>query len=78
MELVINMARIRSKVPWGTYSMVFWRFYESGAQKQRVEFDETDQAMRAQRSILCLMGRKGIREVKIKRRRNLLYLERGK
>lgn len=73
---MINMARVRPKVPWGTYSMVFWKFYESGARKQRAEFDETDQAMQAQRSMIGIMGRKGIREVRIKRRRNVLYLER--
>lgn len=66
----------REKAPWGTYSMVFWKFYESEARKQREEFEDTDQATRAQRSMLCLMGRKGIHDVKVKRRRNVLYLER--
>lgn len=56
--------------------MVFWKFYESGIQKQREEFEDTDQATRAQRSMLLLMSRKGIHDVKIKRRRNVLYLER--
>ena len=73
---VDEMAKKREKAPWGTYSMVFWKFYESEARKQREEFEDTDQATRAQRSMLCLMGRKGIHDVKVKRWRNVLYLER--
>ena len=56
--------------------MIFWRFYESKQQKLKKEYGEILDAARAQRSMLCLMGRKGIHDVKVKRRRNVLYLER--
>lgn len=56
--------------------MAFWNFYESGAREHKEEFGDIGLAVRAQRSMLCITRRKGIHEVKIKRRRNVLYLER--
>nr|WP_296488614.1 hypothetical protein [uncultured Acetatifactor sp.] len=63
------------KSAWGTHSMVFWRFYESQKQRMKKEYGEITDAARAQRSMLAIVRRKGIYEVRIARRRNVLYLE---
>lgn len=63
------------KAVWGTHSMVFWGFYESQKQRMKKEYGESTDAARAQRSMLAIVRRKGIYEVRIARRRNVLYLE---
>lgn len=63
------------KSAWGTHAMVFWHFYESQQQRMKKEYDEIIDAARAQRSMLAIVSRKGIYEVRITRRRNVLYLE---
>ena len=65
----------KEKVPYGTYSKAFWRFYRSGEPRQKKEFQEESEAWSAQKAILNLMSRKHIYDV-ITRRRNVLYLER--
>ena len=68
-------AKRKEKTVWGTHSMIFWRFYESKQQKMKKEYGEILDAARAQRSMLAIVRRKGIYEVRITRRRNVLYLE---
>ncbi len=65
----------KEKTVWGTHSRVFGRFYESKQQKLKKEYGEILDAARAQRSMLAIVRRKGIHEVRITRRRNVLYLE---
>lgn len=65
----------KEKAPYGTYTKLFWRFYNSGELKQKKEFQEEHEARAAQKSMLNLMSRKHIYDVIITRRRNVLYLE---
>lgn len=67
--------KVKEKAAWGTHSNSFMAFYKSGLQKVRKEYSETDEAIRAQISMSNLMRRKSIYDVRITRRRNVLYLE---
>lgn len=62
--------KVKEKAAWGTHSNSF-----TGLQKVRKEYSETDEAIRAQISMSNLMRRKSIYDVRITRRRNVLYLE---
>lgn len=61
---------------WGTYSKVFWEFYRSGEREIKKEYEDSGRACRAQAAMCCLRLRKHIYDVRITRRRNMLYLAR--
>ena len=70
------MDRTRGKAPWGAYSAVFWRFYRSGNRNAEKEYSSVEEAASAQKAMLNRMSRRRIYDVRITRRRNVLYLER--
>lgn len=60
---------------WGKYSMIFWKFYNSSETEKRIEFETDDEAIKCAKSIYRCMSDKRIYDVYVKRRRNVLYLE---
>ena len=64
------------KAQWGIYSSIFWGFYDSETRNTKVELSGEDNAIRAQSSMLNLMSRNKIYDVFVRRRGNVLYLER--
>ena len=61
---------------WGKNSKLFWKFYNSGDKKARLEFDSEKDALRVATSVYKCMNYKHIYDVTVKRRRNVLCLER--
>lgn len=66
----------KAKVPWGTYTKMFWEFYKSGDEGRKLEFDSDYEANSAQKSMIKFENRQEIYDVRIIKRRNVLYLER--
>lgn len=60
---------------YGKYSSIFWRFYQSEKPNLRKEYGDIAEAIRAQVAMLKCMSRKHIFNVRITRRRNILYLK---
>ena len=63
------------KVPPGTYTTVFRKFYKSNMRNERKEYESTESAMKAQISMLRVMSQEHIYDARITRRRNVLYLQ---
>ena len=63
------------KVPQGTYTSVFRRFYKSNAKNFRKEYESVESAMNAKKSMLLIMNLERIYDASIIRRRNVLYLQ---
>lgn len=70
---VVDMKK--GKTPWGTYTSVFWKFYSSDSRTLKSKYSTNDSARMAQISILRTMSRKHIFDVRITRRKNVLYME---
>lgn len=66
--------------PYGktVFSKTFWEFYDSGHQNVRLEYDTTDEAIRAQRAMCMLINRNKIYDAFTTRRKNVLYVIRSK
>jgi hypothetical protein len=67
----------KRKADWGEYAKILWRFYRSGEKRLRKEYPETKEAMKAQRAMLNRTNYRHVYDVRITRRRNVLYLERS-
>ena len=61
---------------WGKNSKLFWKFYNSCDRDSRLEFDSEKDALRVATSVYQCMSDKHIYDVFVRRRRNVLYLER--
>lgn len=68
--------RTKGKAPWGAYSAVLWRFYRSGDRNAEKEYGSVEEAASALKAMLNRMSHRRIYDVRITRRRNVLYLER--
>lgn len=65
------------KVPYGTYTSVFRKFYKSNMKNMRKEYENTEIAVNAQKSMLRIMIQERIYDTRITRRRNVLYLQKN-
>lgn len=63
------------KVPQGTYTSVFRKFYASNMKNMRKEYESIESATKAQVSMLRIMSQERIYDARIIRRRNVLYLQ---
>ena len=70
-----QMADKNGRAAWGTYTSVFWKFYESDDKTLKSEYGTTNDACLAQISMLRTISRKHIYDIRITRRKNVLYLE---
>lgn len=59
----------------GTHSTMFEKFYESNIRLTRKKYADPANAIRAKTAILNLMNRRHIFDVRMTRRKNVLYLE---
>lgn len=65
----------KQRAECGTHSTIFQKFYESNIRMTKKEYADDAKAIRAQTAILNLMNRRRIFDVRMTRRKNVLYLE---
>ena len=77
---MVNRVKMGEKreIPKGTFSGTFRRFCRSADRTMRIVYDSTDDAVRAQKAMLNLMNREKIFNIIIKRRRNVMCLEKDR
>ena len=60
---------------WGQHAGLFRSFCDSGSRRERLEYGTENEAQNAQKAVLNLMNRERIFDVSVRRRRNVIFLE---
>ena len=66
----------KPKTPYGKYSKQVLRFYDLDKSSDVMVYESTIEAFMAQKGMLKALTRRGIYDVRVKRRKNVIYLER--
>lgn len=59
---------------YSKYTKLFWDFYYSNHQNMKTEYDSVDEAYKAQKVLCMIISRNSVYDVRITRRKNVLYV----